>query len=347
MKVHILYEVVLGPWGGANQFLKALRQELMSKNIYVNNANDASVLLVNLNPAAIPAMIKDVMRMKNISQNKIVIARLDGPISQVRGKGKEIDRLFFRSIKIIADGVIYQSEWSRKSNRELGNDFKGFSKIIPNAPDPTIFNTVNRTCFATDRKIRIIANSWSNNKRKGFPVYQWLDTHLDFSKYEMVFIGNSPLTFKNIQCLRPLESKELAVQLKRSDIYITASINDPCSNSLLEALQCGLPAVVRNSGGHPEILGRGGEVFDTVEEIPRLLERIVANYVVYQGNIKLTTLAEVSGHYITFMTELYESTMSGRYVPKRTSGYSTVLMNLSLVLYEMETRVKQYARKLS
>lgn len=34
MKIHILCEFVEGPWGGGNQFLKALRRYLRKKGVY-------------------------------------------------------------------------------------------------------------------------------------------------------------------------------------------------------------------------------------------------------------------------------------------------------------------------
>jgi len=66
--------------------------------------------------------------------------------------------------------------------------------------------------------------------------------------------------------------------LKRHDIYVTASQNDPCSNALVEALSCGLPAVYFRDGGHPELVEFGGIGFRTPEEIPGVLDRLVASY---------------------------------------------------------------------
>ena len=36
-------------------------------------------------------------------------------------------------------------------------------------------------------------------------------------------------------------------------IYLTGSKNDPCSNSLLEALALKLPSIVFDSGGHKDL----------------------------------------------------------------------------------------------
>jgi glycosyltransferase involved in cell wall biosynthesis len=113
----------------------------------------------------------------------------------------------------------------------------------------------------------------------------------------MTFVGNSPIEFKNIRHIQPLQSADLSKVLRNSDIFITASQNDPCSNSLIEALHCGLPALVLNSGGHPEIVQQGGEVFDTKEQMPLLIEKIVNNYELYQNRIAVPTIEQIGKEY--------------------------------------------------
>ena len=52
---------------------------------------------------------------------------------------------------------------------------------------------------------------------------------------------------------QPVETKELSSMMQNYDGYITASQNDPCSNSLCEAAQFGLKILALNDGGHPEV----------------------------------------------------------------------------------------------
>ena len=47
MKCHILFPFVDGPWGGGNQFLKAQRQEMMSRGVYCDDADRADVVFTN------------------------------------------------------------------------------------------------------------------------------------------------------------------------------------------------------------------------------------------------------------------------------------------------------------
>ena len=47
MKIHILYLFKDGPWGGGNQFLKALRNEFIKMNFYEEIPEKADVILFN------------------------------------------------------------------------------------------------------------------------------------------------------------------------------------------------------------------------------------------------------------------------------------------------------------
>lgn len=156
--------------------------------------------------------------------------------------------------KLFVDGIIFQSNWRKKNNKKYFGISTKYETVVRNAPDNKIFNKVGKKVFNPKEKIKLIATSWSSNWRKGFDIYKFLDENLDFSKYEMTFVGNSPIIFKNIKWIKPVPSKKLAEILKQNDVYITASQNDPCSNSLIEALSCGVPAVALNDGGHPEWL---------------------------------------------------------------------------------------------
>ena len=106
-----------------------------------------------------------------------------------------------------------------------------------------------------------IAPSRSVNPRKGADTFTRLDGHLDRDRYELTYLGQAPVLFEWIRAIGPLGSDEVAAELRRGDVYVAASRDDPCSNALLEALACGLPAAYLGSGGHPELVGKGGLPF--------------------------------------------------------------------------------------
>ena len=301
MKINILSKIIDIPSGGGNQFLKALQKEFTKQNIYENNPFKADIILFNSFNFIEDEMFFKLLKLKKLG--KRLVHRIDGPISLYRGRDIELDKIIYDINTQLADATIFQSYWSREENYKLGMHRKLHETVIMNAPDANIFNTRDKKPFVKEEKIKLIATSWSNNINKGFEVYEWLDNNLDFKKYDMTFVGNSPIKFQNIKHIKPLNSDKLSLMLKSSDIYITASKKDPCSNSLIEALHCGLPALVLKDGGHPEIVQNAGEVFVKKEEIPHLLEKIVNNYTSYVSNRNVKDLSIISKEYVDFLTK--------------------------------------------
>ena len=304
-RLSILFPFRGSPYGGANQFLHALRRSLEKKNLYAEDTRDADAILFNSHHD-----LKAVFREKKKFPNTPFIHRVDGPMGLYRNAPDKRDKLVMKANNAVAEGTVFQSQWSCNENIKFGWNEAGLSTVIGNAPDPELFNKSNRT--AMGGKVRLIAASWSSNPNKGFDVYEYLDKNLDFEKYEMVFCGNSPIKFSNIRSYAPVESSELADYFKSSDIFITGSVNDPCSNTLIEALHCGLPAIARRSGGHPEIVGKGGELFDRADEVPELIERFVDGFGRYQSNIHVPSIEEIKNSYVDFARSLLKEVNSGR-----------------------------------
>lgn len=307
MKIHILFKFVDEPTGGGHQFLKSLKGFFQSIDAYTDNAAQAQVILFNSHQN-----IAVVAQLRLKHSGKTFIHRIDGPMRIYNTKSDKRDNIVYLANRYLADATLFQSVWSQQQNHRLGLPENLPETVISNASEPSIFNRVSKSEFSMERKVRLIATSWSKNWNKGFSVYQWLAEYLDFEKYEMVFVGNSPVEFKNIKHIPTLNSMELANKLKESDIYIFPSPIEACSNSLLEAMHCGLPAIAASGSSNPELVGKGGEIFSRPEEIPALLEKIIKNYHQYQANIAVPSIEEVGEQYYDFMTEVYNKVQSGR-----------------------------------
>jgi glycosyltransferase involved in cell wall biosynthesis len=174
--------------------------------------------------------------------------------------------------------------------------------VVPNSVDGSIFHMRGRIKYPNSmRKVRLIANSWSDNPMKGGDVYKWLEEHLDWDRYEFTFVGHTREQFTRLSHLPACASGALASILRQHDIYLTASRNDPCSNSLLEALACGLPAVYLDSGGHKEIVGNAGIGFLRREEIPAALDNLLRNYLHFQQAIRLPEFSLIAKRYLNVL----------------------------------------------
>jgi glycosyltransferase involved in cell wall biosynthesis len=84
----------------------------------------------------------------------------------------------------------------------------------------------------------------------------------------------------------------------RQHVYLAPSRDDPCSNALLEALACGLPAAYLRSGGHPELVGDGGLGFDSPEDLPALLARLRDELDERRRAISVPSLGDVAERYL-------------------------------------------------
>jgi len=229
-----------------------------------------------------------------------MIHRVDGPLTVYRGLDDGSDSQIQQINEEFAGVTIFQSQYSLQKYRELGLHFKAPS-VIRNAVDPQIFHPQGHIAFDRRRKIRLISTSWSDNPNKGAVTYKWLEEHLNWERFEYTFVGRSPIRFKHIRMIPPVVTGQIAALLRQHDIYITASRHESCSNSLIEALSCGLPVMYIESGSNPEIVGEAGLGFSSQEEIPELLKRLVDDYEEYQVKISVPTLFEVANRYLAIM----------------------------------------------
>jgi glycosyltransferase involved in cell wall biosynthesis len=290
----IFHEFEPPPAGGGHQFLRAFVRQAELRGLKIENNTISRTTRACL------------FNSFNFSERRLLwtkhssvlyVHRVDGPIDTYRGRDDGVDRHIYEVNQKNADKTIFQSKYSLEKHLELGMRFRD-PVVIMNAADPEIFHPRGKVTFSGNRKIRLIAASWSNNLNKGAPVYQWLDEHLDWERFEFTFVGSSQIPFRNIRMIQPLDSCGLADLMRKHDIYITASKNDPCSNSLIEALSCGLPAIYLQSGGHPEIVKQAGAGFEAVEQIPDLLNQVVNDYVSFQARISLPSIETVSEQYL-------------------------------------------------
>ena len=297
IKVNILWNIQ-ETGGGGNQFLRTLKRYFIEKDIYEEDPQKADVVLVNSKDR-----LEEATLIKKSVGNKIV-HRIDGIFSLYRGEHEGYnDNKVYDFARNYADGIIFQSQWSREVSKKNGMSNHPKETVILNCADNKYFK--NEPDKRTKRdKIRLVTSSWSSNIKKGFDIYRWLDNNLDFCKFEYLFIGRSPCDFNNIKKMGILSSEKVTDILQDSDIFITATRDDTCSNSLIEALSCGLPAVVLNSGGSSEILKEGGGLFESEGDVLEKIDMVKSNLDMYRNRIEINNIGVVGKLYCDFMEEL-------------------------------------------
>jgi glycosyltransferase involved in cell wall biosynthesis len=288
------------PYGGGNQFMLALRAALLAQNVQVvDNQVGAGIDAYLLNSVQFDVESFAELQAK---QPLAIVHRIDGPIFLVRGKDREQDDLCFHLNACLASATVLQSYWTYQRTLELG--YRPVNPIVVhNAVDPAIFHARGRIAFSRDRKIRLISSSWSDNPRKGGPLYKWIEQHLDWDRFDYTFVGRASEQFQRIRTVEPVPSADLADLLRQHDIYITASQNDPCSNALIEALACGLPALYLDDGGHPELVGQGGLPFQGPGDVLAQLDRLVEHYAAFQNLIAVPPMDDIARRYLMLLQQ--------------------------------------------
>jgi len=274
----ILYETADAPWGGANQFLKALASELtrMGHTITHHPAPDTQVVLVNafnqgrgrhLTPGQV-AQLRHTGRVTPMGrrapdwfytwrrrEGPPVVHRVDGVPELVRGCRTRADDIQ-PAVNRLADHTVFQTEYCRISFAEHCGIAPASWRVINNAVDPTLFFP-NPDGGWKGGPLRLVAASWSANPRKGHAALA------DISRLpgtELTFAGNwcpevDPASVR-LAGVRP--ANELAELMRSSHALVHGAWNEPCANTIVEALACGLPVVYRDSGGSHELVGDHG-----------------------------------------------------------------------------------------
>jgi glycosyltransferase involved in cell wall biosynthesis len=292
----VFHEFAPAPAGGANQALRAILGEMQRRGVRLEvgriSRSTRSCLFNSFN--------FDFARLERHARRAAdvrMIHRVGAVTSLYRGFDDSTDRRVGDVNARLADATIAISNATIEMYRQIGIGLVQ-PRVIYNGCEPRVFHRAGRVPFRRDRKIRLISASWSDNPRKGTPVYRWLEDHLDWERYEFTFVGNSAVPFSHIRHVPPIPSSELADLLRGHDVFVTATENDAYSNAVVEALSCGLPTIYLYSGGTHEAVKDAGLAFREKEEIPALLEQLVEEYEQRQAAISLPTLEEIVDGYL-------------------------------------------------
>ncbi len=293
----LFHEFAPPPSGGGHQFLRALSRELHGRGIEIENnrlsAHTPACLFNSFN--------FDFARLRRFARSDaVMVHRVDGPIGVYRGFDDGTDGRIAAINGSLAHATVLQSRYSLEKHLELGLELRN-PEVIPNAVDPAIFHPPERHEPLDGRKVRLVAASWSDNRRKGAETLEWLDRNLDRTRYELTFVGRAPVRFEQARVVGPVGSGDVAELFRSHDVYIAPSRDDPCSNALLEALACGLPAAFLESGGHPELVGEGGLPFRDDEELPDVLDRLVEEIDVRRAAISTPSISDVADRYLALL----------------------------------------------
>ena len=291
MKVAIGFNLVSGPWGGGNQFAKALSNELEKRGHKVCFDlidRDIDIILLTdprKNSKSVSFGAGSILKyLLTKNRNSIVVHRINECDER---KNTRFMNIRLKLANYASDFNVFIANWLMDLSIY---EKKTPKKVIMNGANNKLFNNNNSSWNSKDT-LKIVTHHWGGNYMKGFDVYQKLDKLVKDkslkTKLKFTYIGNLPknISFQNSTHLEPLEGKNLAKELSKHHIYITGTINEPAGMHHIEGALSGLPILYRDSGALPEYCNGYGFKFYGDNFLPAL-KKMIKNYPKIAKNLK-------------------------------------------------------------
>lgn len=160
-----------------------------------------------------------------------------------------------------ADGVIFQSEFSKKLCR-LILGVKSKSKIIiPNGIDQSLIRSIQAAPKISEH-VFVAAANWRMTKRPKSIIRSFRRANIPNSK--LIFIGDYQEKVKHPDILYTGDLREADVisYLKSATALIHLCMIESCPNIVVEALSAGVPVICNNIGGTPELVKSDGIIVE-------------------------------------------------------------------------------------
>jgi len=286
-------------YGGGSHFVTSMVDYLRKMNCEIifnlvdnqkNVVKDVDLIfLIDPRPGDIGYSINHALDYKhNINPDVKILHRVNE--CDARKNTDFMDDLLIQTSNY-TDKTIFISEWLKKYFFEKGFKNASNSKVI--------YNGCNLEHFYPEKdkkkndKIKIVTHHWSDNWLKGFDLYKFIDQEVVGEKYEFTYIGryNQDYQPKNTKVIDPLWGPELGKEIRKHDIYVTASRFEPCGMHHVEGAASGLPVIYyKDCGGINELCKNHGEEYQDFNEFVRKLDIVSNNIEEYRKKIDYNTL---------------------------------------------------------
>jgi glycosyltransferase involved in cell wall biosynthesis len=252
---------VVGPWGGGNKTLTALVERLAKLGHIVTGSlrNDIDVVFC-IDPRTSQEGVSYADLRQLTARRGIPLIQRVGDVG-THGK-PDLTKLVSWSASQ-SDSVVFTSDWARDLI-----EFVGKSTTIPNGATSD-FYSVRGVKRSHNQPLRIVTHHWSNNPLKGMEMYERLAREIKDGAlaFDFTYIGRSTGALADVT-VSPLTGKDLANEVIKGDIYLSASLWEAGANHIVEAMACGLPVVYSVDGGSiPEYCSGRGRSFQTYEQM--------------------------------------------------------------------------------
>ena len=342
-KIALGMQLQKGAFGGGNQFGNSLAGFLAGKGVDVVfdlKHEDIDLIVLTETRKYLKSCSFDPIDVaKYLLKNPdtLVVFRVNECDERKGHRIKLLNRLIVRGTKI-ADHTIFISEWLKEVYTKRDQSLIKKSSVIRNGADITIFNPDGYKKWNKKKLLRIVSHHWGAHWFKGFDVYLKLDALIKKKyrdKIEFTYIGSVPknMEFENTNIIPPKSGRELAQEIKKHHIYLTASINEPAGMHHIEGALCGLPLLYRTSGALPEYCKNFGVSFSGQADFEESLSKLIQEYDYWEEQMQYyeNTAEKMCQNYYDLFGDLIEE--------KRNIVSRRNLNRIALYKYVLSTKV--------
>ena len=221
-----------------------------------------------------------IKKKKDIFFNKDFFLRVDGLYLDKFNRKFQSDKLnneIFNSIDK-AKGLIFISHYSKKIVEKMHKKIINPNIIIHNSVDTSQFlnkgeNLRKRLGLNDCDRVIVTSASWRRHKRlkESIELLKILNSENNKYRYKLLVLGKTDdqkILQEDTIYTGHIAHYNLPAYYRSGDIYLQLSWIEPCGNTQIEAMSCGLPVICCNNGGIGEtvIRANGGKVLKTDEE---------------------------------------------------------------------------------
>lgn len=284
-----------GPWGGGNQFLREMISTVHQAGHEITHqlSPDVDVIfMIDPRPGNTGYSVQHIAQHKQLYPHTKVLHRVNE--CDLRKGTSDVDQLLLASMSM-ADRVVFISQWLKDYflSLEPVASWKDTSTVVYNGCNVEHFYPGTKLLTA---KTKLVTHHWSDNWMKGFDLYTEIDRHLagePEATFEFTYVGryNKGYMPKATTIVDPLHGAALGAELRKHDVYVTASRWEPCGMHHVEGAACGLPVLYHNEcGGINELCCNHGEEFSDFDGFLEKLSLVRENYGDYVDSIQLAAL---------------------------------------------------------
>ncbi len=277
-KIFFAYKHTNDPWGGANNFIRALYDELVKNPDFIVHHDinlDSDIIFfshLSCGPGNVLSgshkryKFSEIKKLKSRNNSKLVVRAVNLNINSNCPKNIKTllsylkDGLLadIQTVRLVnlADFVIFQSEFQKSFFKKWG--YKGKNNVVIHNGAPSIFKNDNFSIGEIHNPLKLISNS----NHKEFKRHDIIARMSLLDGVDINHVGNwsNKIANHKVNIKGTLSHDEIVEIYKNSDYLLHPAIADPCPNSIIEALSFGLPIIYNNKKGSSHELVRGNGI---------------------------------------------------------------------------------------